>query len=127
MSTNIVKLLEYKEVSFLKRVGSLINGGVYPRALKSCEEFIVNNPGSTAAYEVRQEIHVKLGEYEQSVHDADKILLSRVNEKQGYFLKLLSLHLLLEKPRLALVSADHFEKKESYAQELEKTSAQGIA
>lgn len=121
MNTEIIRLSKHKEKEFMKKVATLIRYGAYERAIQYCDEFIEANPKSLNAYVIKQEMHISLGKYKESLQDANDMLHSGY-ERSGLFLKLLSLNLLIEKPRLRLVSASSRQEEKNYAQELEKTA-----
>lgn len=126
MSAEIVTLSDHKEKVFMKRVDALIQCGAYDRAIRYCDEIIEANPKSPSAYLIKHEIHINMGRYEESLRDANKVLHNRGHKREGLFLKLLSLNLLLERPRLRLVSASSLLREKTYVQELEETAEKAL-
>lgn len=125
MITEIINLSEHKEKELMKRIDSLIRFGAFERVMGCCEEFIESNPKTPLAYVLKHAIHMNLGKYKESLQDAIDMLNSGY-ERDGLFLKLQSLNLLLEKPRLRLIGGSSGLKDENYSKELEKTAERAL-
>jgi hypothetical protein len=83
------------------------------------------NPMSSEGYAFKHELLVRLGKYEQSLRVAHK-LHSKGHEREGLFLELVSLNLLLEGSRRRLISARSLKKQMAYAEELERKAEQTV-
>lgn len=126
MSAKVICLLSHSNKESKTRVDTLVQYGAYERAIRQCDEFIEANPMSSEGYAFKHELLVSLGKYEQSLRVAHK-LHSKGHEREGLFLELVSLNLLLEGSRRRLISARSLKKQMTYAEELERKAEQTVA
>jgi tetratricopeptide (TPR) repeat protein len=127
MGTAIIRLSERREKALVKKVDTLIQYGAYERAVRCCEEFIEANPKSLNAHFVKHEVHIAMGKYEDSLQDAHDLLRNREYEREGLFLKLLSLTALLERPRPRLIRGRSGQRQKHCTQQFEEIAQKALA
>lgn len=126
MGTAIIRLSEQREKALVKKVDALIQCGAYERAIRCCEEFIEANPKSLSAHFVKHEVHIAMGKYEDSLQDAHDLLRNREYEREGLFLKLLSLIALLERPRPRLIRPRSGQRQKHCTQQFEEIAQKAL-
>ena len=126
MGTTIIRLSERREKALVKKVDALIQCGAYERAIRCCEEFIEANPKSLSAHFVKHEAHIAMGKYEDSLQDAHDLLRNREYEREGLFLKLLSLTALLERPRARLIGSRSGQRQKHCTQQFEEIAQKAL-
>jgi tetratricopeptide (TPR) repeat protein len=126
MATTIIRLSERREKTLVKKVDALIQYGAYERAIRCCEEFIEASPKSLNAHFVKHEVHIAMGRYEDSLQDAHDLLRNKEYEREGLFLKLLSLTALLARPRPHLTRARSGHRQENCTQQFEEIAQKAL-
>lgn len=126
MGTAIIRLSEQREKALVKKVDALIQYGAYERAIRCCEEFIEANPKSLSAHFVKHEVHIAMGRYEDSLQDANDLLRSREYEREGLFLKLLSLIALLERSTRRLIRPRSGQRRKHHTQQFEEIAQKAL-